>query len=283
LRQFVEIVDAALLHRGVASRLDNGVIDVPSEGLRIGLSNLAQVCAKTDPAKWMSLVEAQLDRSVGLAKKPLAELIANFEAVRERIKPRFRSFGVPLGSWNSSRAFADGLAATLVADLPDRVQEVMTTDLQRWGISDEGAWEQALKNLELEGLPPHPQRYVLERPVRFSFYHSVGDSMFVAAQALCLAKIDSSAPRHGWLVLVPNRHHLFFAGIEDLPQCGAAVMMLSHGAPRFLDGPGSISDQLYWTDGIRFECLRRPAAMTGTEIVASVTDSVRLLAGTLPR
>ena len=101
----------------------------------------------------------------------------------------------------------------------------------------------------------------------------------LAAHALRLPSVDTGIARFGWIFMVPNRHTLYFTGVMNLPECGAALLMLTQGTSNLFARPGLISDQLYWTDRTRFEHLSRPDGMSGQHIVESLQATLKRLAG----
>jgi len=74
----------------------------------------------------------------------------------------------------------------------------------------------------------------------------IGDSFYIASQVLGLADLLPPDVANGALVGVPNRHALLWHPIEDLRVVRAMTTMAPLIQRLFRDGPGSISNQLYW-------------------------------------
>jgi hypothetical protein len=84
-----------------------------------------------------------------------------------------------------------------------------------------------------------------------TFELAMGDDFYVASRVLRLA--DELPPgTTDAVAATPNRHVLLWHAIRDVSVVGAMQGMAAVGARMFVDGPGSISDQLYWwrPDGV---------------------------------
>jgi hypothetical protein len=276
---FLELVSQAIARAGETAHIENGVVHLRNRQLQMGLSNLAQLCATRPVADWPPMIQEQVTRSLGFdfgAKQPL-----DFEAVRDQLRLRFRPYGHPHDDAFWGRVLAPGLTVNLVLDWPDRVQTVTTEQVSQWAQPAEEVWQTALANLARREALPSPKRYVVSltepSPAELAYYHFEGDSLFIAAHALRLPTVDTGHPRLGWIFMVPNRHTLLLTSIMNLPECGAALLMLMQGASLLVSRPGLISDQLYWTDGDRFEHLSRPDGLSGYQVVERLQETLKRL------
>jgi hypothetical protein len=276
---FLELVNEAFERVDETAHIEHGVADLPHRQMKIGLSNLAQLCAARPHSEWATLIREQIARSLRIESvQPV-----DFETAKKLLRLRFRPHGHPDDERIWSRVVAPGLIVNLVLDLPDRVQTLAAEQVNQWGRPAEELWRTALENLIRHDFLPSPKRYVLDTndptPTQLAYYLFEGDSMYVAAHALRLPSVDTGIARFGWIFMVPNRHTLYFTGVMNLPECGAALLMLTQGTSNLFARPGLISDQLYWTDGTRFEHLSRPDGMSGQHIVESLQATLKRLAG----
>ena len=111
------------------------------------------------------------------------------------------------------------------------------------------------------------------------FTIAIDDSFYVATRALRL--VDELPPGTVDAVFaVPNRHMLLWHAIRDMSVVGAMQAMMQVTSKAFLDGPGSISDQLYWWhDG---EVVHLPVRAQGKSIDFMPPDEFVELLNTLP-
>jgi hypothetical protein len=107
---------------------------------------------------------------------------------------------------------------------------------------------------------------------------AVDDSFYVATRALRLA--DELPPGTVDAVFaVPNRHMLLWHAIRDVSVVGAMQAMMQVTSKAFLDGPGSISNQLYWwRDG---QVVHLPLIAQGNRIDFMPPDEFVALLNTL--
>ena len=107
-----------------------------------------------------------------------------------------------------------------------------------------------------------------------------GDSFYVATRALYLGELLDGA-QHA-VFAIPNRHVLLWHPITDLSVATAMLPMYQVTLGMFRDGPGSISDQLYWwRDG---DIVHLPHRMDGRRAAFAPPDEfVELLNGLTER
>jgi hypothetical protein len=172
-------------------------------------------------------------------------LAADFEQVKSILRVRLLADesmgGLDPDKVPGSRVYAPGILLMLVYDFPDSTQSVRPEHLERWPLEAAAVWEVATDNVRLE---PQPIREELSTPGG-SITMAVGDSFYVSSRALRLADELRPGTRDA-VFAVPNRHMLLWHAIRDLSVVGAMQGMMQVTSEAFVDGPGSISNQLYW-------------------------------------
>jgi hypothetical protein len=245
---------------------------------RLGLRNIAQTCHLEPADRWPRLLADFFNgllRAESEAQHMLGDL-SNLDKVRDRVK--IRLYGAEYRNTPGAEALllrtpADGILAVLVCDLQYANISVPRELVAGWGMHEDEAYELALRNtLEQEEvtytvMPALPDGVVLEG--------IEGHSNYASTHLLGLERHLGRAPGYGALVAVPNRHILFLHRIRDDRVTAAMGALSTMTAQAYRDGPGSISQDLYWwvsDGGLR----RLPIQREGEQIhVFADTDFYR--------
>ena len=209
------------------------------------MSNLAQLAHATEQKDWPELVAGHFANLRATTARDLDALAGDFDEVKSTLRVRLIADesmgGMSPGDVRGSRAYAPGILQVLVYDFPDSTASVPPDHVEGWPLEADAVWDVAIDNVRLE---PQPTRQ--EVPAQGSvFTMAIDDSFYVATRALRLA--DELPPGTVDAVFaVPNRHMLLWHAIRDVSVVGAMQAMMQVTSKAFVDGPGSISDQLYW-------------------------------------
>jgi hypothetical protein len=214
-------------------------------GTTMHLTNLAQMCHGAPREEWTEIVArhfATLDET-GRAS------FASAEQARAALRARLidAEFVAGRAIPMAARRVGDDLDLALAYDLPDTVELPPREDVLAWGDEDE-LFELALEQTRAEpDLELARHDYGEEEAVGpTSVWLLTGDSFFTATHGLWAETFDPPASEHGTLVAVPNRHAVLAHPIRDFAVIGAVQVMLNLGHTLWTEGPGSMSDGLYW-------------------------------------
>jgi hypothetical protein len=277
-RRFLEVVEADLRRRGLDPQVGDGFVTADTGGeepMQWGLANLAQLCNQQDPSDWESIVLTHFTALQQMVGRDMDALAADFEQVRPilrvRILPDETMGGVALGG-TASRRLAPGMIATLVYDFPDSTASVHEDHLAGWPVDLEEAFGIGTANVRAEP-PPAVETIDADGATLVAM---AGDSFYVASRALFLDEMLDGA--RDAVFAVPNRHVLVCYPVRDLSLVQAMSSMFQIAMNLFQQGPGSISDQLYWWRSGEFVHL--PHSASGKNInFAPPDDFVELLNG----
>lgn len=249
-RAFVDAVRADLEGRGIEFRIDDGIVHIPREsgGNRMGLKNLAQRChAAAKPSEWAAIIAGHFDTTLGgfSEMEALDTRLENFEAMKDHLKlrvyPRSMLDNLPeakLVWWSVT----DDLIAVLTVDLPTSVVTVSEEVRGHWTVDDDALFELARDNVARFD-PPTVED--LDAGEGIALRALFGDSFFIASHLMHLAHFVDPPP-HGLLFSVPHRHTLLLHRIVDAKVVLAINAMLGMTQQMHIEGPGSLSNQLYW-------------------------------------
>ena len=82
-----------------------------------------------------------------------------------------------------------------------------------------------------------------------------GESFFTATHALWADELDPPPSEHGTLVVLPTRSLIVAHAIRDGSVLGMIAPLLQFAARYHLQGPGSLSESVYWLREGRLERL----------------------------
>ena len=260
---FLDVVRAELDKNGAQYTIDDALVRISGTDEQFGLSNLAQLAHATERSDWPELVAGHFANLRATTGRDLDALAGDFDQVKSTLRVRLIADesmgGMSLDDVRGSRAYAPGDPLVLVYDFPDSTASVPPDHVEGWPLEADAVWEVAIDNVRLE---PQPTRQ--EVPAQGSvFTFAIDDSFYVATRALRLAD-ELPAGTVDAVFAVPNRHMLLWHAIRDVSVVGAMQAMMQVTSKAFLDGPGSISDQLYWWhDG---EVVHLPVRAQGNSI-----------------
>ena len=251
---FIKLVDTDLRRRGLTYELRDGLALIDRGGDepdQLGLLNLAQRCQTTSRGQWPALIAGHVSSLLSLVGRDLDALAADYERASQILRLRLyadESMGgmSPADDGPVLRRLTPGVLLGLVYDFPDSVASVSEEQLVGWDRPEAEVIDRARANTLAE---PPPKREAVKAGNGAMFESMRGDSFYVASRVLGLADLLPAGTANGTLVGLPNRHALLWHPIEDLQAVRAMTAMAPLIQRLFRDGPGSISNQLYWWRG----------------------------------
>ena len=245
---FLATVRSELERRSLAFTLRDGAVEVTLAGGEthtLGLQNLAQRCRQAPRSDWEKLVHGHFTQvlSAEAEAKDVIDKARDFEAVRGILKVNVYGHKRPGGSaagiftWE----IADGLVGCLVYDLPNTTRSVSVGDAELWGKPRDELIRLAINNATAE--PVREEDVDVQDGCSLKV---LGGGFFTSSNALNLEKRVPLEHPWGALVCVPNRHTVLYHPITDIKVVAAVNTMLMLAQKMFVDGPGSITPELYW-------------------------------------
>ena len=246
---FVATLAEDLDGRGVTHRIDmeTGCVHVTTAGPNVlGLSNLLQVCRARPREAWAGAVKHHFDVAFDAKDGATAEQLSGDWTraqahVKLRLYQRDNLPDVPLVTWE----IADGLVAVLTFDLPETVISVRLEDREQWDVTDDDLYDVALANVRGEGLLPATEIDVGER-ASLQLLEG-GTTFFAASHALFIEDyFRGDLGPYGIILAMPQRHVVLYHRVHDLRVVRVIEAMIVTATNMYVDGPGSISSDLYW-------------------------------------
>ncbi|MBW8688322.1 hypothetical protein [Chitinophaga rhizophila] len=247
---FISLVAAYFDNRQLPHTIEDGVVEVVTDrfgGNRLGLMNLAQSCKQSSPATWPEMIAHQFDQieQIMMFNTQFAQDSKEFSLVEEYIGVRLyhKDYLASLHeNVTVSTMVTEDIVAMLVYDLPHCVKTVSIEDIAGWNRSKEELFRIGIDNIR--------QRY--ESPLRLqqigdiACWFAEADHFYAPNIALDIRSLPEISGPHGALVAIPNRHAIFLYPILDLHVVNACNTLMPIISAMYNEGPGSISDGLYW-------------------------------------
>lgn len=224
---------------------DFGIAVGPS-GAQMGMGNLMQMCAKAEPATWGTVISehfGKLEAALANAnpdQPPAWEMIKNQLTIRlmpaEAIPAKIRGESV----W---RTDLEGVISMLAIDYPDTVMTVNRTSAVEWGMPDEELFKIALQNLATNFALSEPIKTDLKNGPLYIFS---ADHFFAASHVLLLPGKPELVGPYGTMIAIPTRHTLIVCPVQSFDIVHDIANLLNVAYKAEQDGPGSITNQLYF-------------------------------------
>ena len=249
---FDKAVKKFLVKESIKYVQSEGVLHVRDFGERkkkvqLGLLNIAQTCKSNEPEDYEQLIENHF--SIMFRNFQQEEL---FEEESKDFSKIEDLLGIRIHDKNYVDQFpglsildqvSEDLFAMLVYDLPDSVINVRPEDAKHWDISKEELMLLARKNSRHK----YPAEVHKETGAGgVEFYYISANHFFSANIMLDLEIRPDLMGSKGALVGVPHRHAVLIYPIENMEVVKAINIFIPAIIGMHHEGPGSLSDKLYW-------------------------------------
>jgi hypothetical protein len=251
-RSFLSLIEGYFANRHITVAIDGeeGLVKPDLSNYpyssTFGLQNIAQICQQADRDEWRDLITAHFD-SIFDVKDEDSALRVQLDDFK-RIKSQLRARLYPVDIVNHTteiiqRPGPEGTLEVLALDLPTTVRTVSRSEIEGWGLDETDLFSIGRQNLRATG-KLKPNTIQLEPGTALTVY--TGDPFYAASHALIIDDYIPADNKHGMLVGVPKRDILILHAIQNIGAMEAAGAMLQVIVGMHRDGPGSISQNLYW-------------------------------------
>lgn len=252
---FIEAIRSYFDRLNLQYTIEDGVVSVEENYFgfnELGLQNLSQMCKQNDIKDYEAVVKDHFETMVRIHKfdKEFEEIVSDFEKIEKYIGVRLYDveYAANLQKENMIvQHFTEGVLAVLVFDLPESVMNIKPEQIEPWGKTSDELYEIGKQNIK--------QNYVVnlfeEKVGNNKFWFAEADHFYATNFVMNIQDFPQVIGRKGSLVSIPNRHIALIYPIQNLEVVGALNNMLYLTSRMYEDGPGSITDRLYWyNDGI---------------------------------
>ena len=239
----------------IVPQLEAGYVMV--DATHYGLRNMAQSCLHHGkPTEWARVIRDLFDqaKSTDLSAGQFHDFAAHEKRLKLRLYTRadippaqrtrfvMRSASHTENDEGQLVEDPEDLLGILVIDTEKAVVSVERTWADAWGRDTDSLYALALANMAREDIPTVDDFSAGEGVKVRSL---LSQSFFVASHALHLSRfVDPS--EYGLIVALPHRHVVLIHRIVDHHVVDALEIMAPIAVGMHAEGPGSISDQLFW-------------------------------------
>ncbi len=228
------------------TRLPGDVMELEGRGrLHVGLRDLRQLARLMPRDDWPAVVSDHVTTIVTAVEEPLD--LGDFGLIRHLLRARMHPAEADQGVL-AARPFAPGLAEVIVLDTPTTVRALTRAEVAPWGVSEEELFALGRANVHADGplQREEPRPEDAGDPV-VTVLH--GWTFYAATHLVWLGEYLPLGPL-GALVALPSRSRLLALPLrpeQDEETLTRAAAALKEQADRgYREGPGSLSETLYW-------------------------------------
>jgi hypothetical protein len=213
----------------------------------LGLVNVAQVCKQNGPGHYKAIIKEHFNRMIQSARfqKKFDEIADNFEQVKDYIGVRLydKEYTDLLTEENRIGKHISGdVSALVVFDFPDSVVNVKPEQTTAWNKTKEELFEIGLENIRAK----YPFEITKEPFGEFRIWFVQGNHFFVPNIIFDLEHKKELIGSKGALIGLPHRHAAIIYPIENLEVLKAINGLIPAIHGMFIEGPGSLSNNLFW-------------------------------------
>lgn len=235
-QRLLTLVTSALYPHEVEVRDDGWSVFDKTVGASFGLVNLAQSLDSVPEEEWPDLVQRWVEDLLAITPTD----IADYGQASARLRVRLSADASQPG-WAVHRPVCDGLDEMLMLRNDVGCETVNDEQVALWGQPLERVWRDARQHTIWD---ESRERCLLTKGgVRVVW---VRHSFFASSVLLDLDHLLSAKNRHGALAMVPCRDALLYVEMTGPEVVKDAAGMMEIGSQWYVDGPGSISPDVFW-------------------------------------
>ncbi len=213
----------------------------------LGLTSLSQICKQNKQRNYKKIIRNHFDAmilSYNFEQK-FDKIAHNFEKVRKFIGVRLYNIAYfPESSINLiiHKKFAGDIVAVLIFDLPYSIINVLKEHISSWNIPVDELFELGIQNIKKKYSIKVKSDKLEKFPIKFVY----SDNFFTSNIVFDMENRPKLIGTYGSIVGIPNRDSVIFYPIENKQISSAVYPLIFTINGMFKDGPGSISNNLFW-------------------------------------
>lgn len=256
---FINAIDNYFRKKEITYELGDGMLTAGANdfGLDVlGLSNVAQVCRQDNPKNYNNIVSGHFDAMIR------ANIFANeFKMIVHDVNKIKKYIGVRLYAndyvshvgkeCTMGKEFIGDIYAMLVFDLPDSIISILPEQAEKWGKNLNELFDIGLQNIKNN----YPLDISQQQFNEFEIWFIQGEHFFAPNIIFDLKNHPKLIGSKGSLIAIPHRHSVIIYPIENIETLTAINHLIPTIFGMYAEGPGSISNCLFWYIDGNFENL----------------------------
>jgi hypothetical protein len=256
---FIKTVEDYFYKKNITYTLGDGMVSVGANDFgfgTLGLVNLAQNCSQDEIANYEEIVSEHFESMIRANQfdKEFNKIIHDYDQVEKYIGIKLysteylSSVGLDV---TITREIAGNVYATLIFDLPDGIISISTEQADKWKKTQEELFETGVQNIKNN----YSFDVSKEKFGEFYIWFIQGDHFFTSNIIFDLDKYPQVTGSNGALIGIPHRHATIIYPIENMETVTAINSLIPAIHGMYEEGPGSVSDNLFWYKDGQFENL----------------------------
>lgn len=247
--RFMQELEAYFKSLDLSYKQSDGVVrmqDTRFGATQLGLVNVAQLC-KLGDGNYGQIIRDHF-RSMEKASAfddEFQRIVTDYEQAKKYLAVRLygKDYADSMhADMRLGKPVGDDLYGMLVFDLPDSITNVLPRHAEDWGQSFDALFETGLQNVR--------NNYEIDLSEKtfgeFSIWLAQANHFFAGNIVFDLDKTPELQGVHGSLVCVPHRHAVIIYPINDTGVLQAINGLIPTVYGMHQEGPGSISNHLFW-------------------------------------
>lgn len=256
--RFAQLVRDHFAAQGKTVAINDGIVYGATDSeLQLGLQNLSQICCQAPADDWPDIIAEHFNtmREAERFNNEWEARQGDYAWAKQRLMVRIqpgeyldavsdRTAGKPIRL--VYRVDLPETITMLVADFPTSTMTIDHELIEKWGVSAEQAFADAMQNVaqfaEVEwGELPTEEG---EPPVTLGILS--GEGYYSTTHVLRLQAWPERIGKHGTLIAIGNRGGALIFPVDSANCMQALNAMIPMAFGTFREGPGSISPHIYW-------------------------------------
>lgn len=247
---FINELDNYFKSLNIGYELSDGQVEVETNefGFNVlGLINVAQVCKQEEKKYYKEIITEHFSAMIRANKfdKEFEKIADDFEKVKQYIGVRIydNEYVAHIGKENTiGKDFAGDIYSMIVFDFPDRVSNIKPDQTKAWNKTTDELFEIGTSNIKAK----YPLTITKESFGAFSIWFVQGEHFFTPNIVFDIENRKELIGSKGSLVGLPHRHSAIIYPIENLEVVKAINGLISTIYGMNQEGPGSLSNNLFW-------------------------------------
>ena len=229
----------------------NDYFDVDTE---VGLTNLYNICVQNDKSQWESIIKDHFSqvKNGRAEEKEILPKLEKIETGKEYLKIRLYpiDYKKQISKSSITDCSMDDYIGVVVIDFPSAVKALSNEYVKKWSITE----KEILKIAKENTLKNNTEKFEVYK-ISDTFSVSImlsNTNIFITSSIYDLNKKYKDLSEYGAFVAIPNRYGIILKNINKETLNNDIVQLIGLVNYMYQQGPGSITDTIYWFDGKQF-------------------------------
>jgi len=229
----------------------NDYFDVDTE---VGLTNLYNICVQNDKSQWESIIKDHFSqvKNGRTEEKEILPKLEKIETGKEYLKIRLYpiDYKKQISKSSITDCSMDDYIGVVVIDFPSAVKALSNEYVKKWSITE----KEILKIAKENTLKNNTEKFEVYK-ISDTFSVSImlsNTNIFITSSIYDLNKKYKDLSEYGAFVAIQNRYGIILKNINKETLNNDIVQLIGLVNYMYQQGPGSITDTIYWFDGKQF-------------------------------